>query len=303
MADEKQPKLTAPGEQVLRRRQLPGLLIEERIYFSNLESLTHAHPDAIFCTVLQGGCTEIYGRKTRHYQRFDSEFLPPGHEHALKFHAPTTRCLSLQIVQPWLERAREYGLRLGESMHSQGGVLMLLFAKVYRELRADDEASCLAIEGLTAEMLAHVSRRSTAGVGRRPRWLERARELLHANFSDQLKLYEVADEVGVHPAHLAREFRRQFGKTMGQYVRELRVRRAIVELSRSQNTIAEIGARAGFADQSHFSRIFKSQTGMTPGEYRQTFAATDEVRRSADRDHSNHVGEMSAIKTGRLRQS
>jgi AraC-like DNA-binding protein len=55
---------------------------------------------------------------------------------------------------------------------------------------------------------------------------------------------------------------------MGQYVRALRVQQSMVELSRSEATLAEISAALGFADQSHFSRIFKSHTGMTPGEYR-----------------------------------
>lgn len=86
----RQPSVTDLQEKVLRGREFSGLRLQERVYFSNLGSLPHAHPDTIFCIVLQGGCTEDYGGKTRQYRLFDSEFLPPGHEHSLKFHAPKT---------------------------------------------------------------------------------------------------------------------------------------------------------------------------------------------------------------------
>lgn len=294
MTEGEAPKLTGPAEKVLRRRELPGLLLEEKAYFSNIEAPSHDHPDAVFCIVLQGGCTEVYGCKTREYRPFDSEFLPPGHQHSLRFHAPRTRCLSLQIERSWLERVQEYGLRLGDSVHSQGGVLMELFAKVHRELQAGDAASCLALQGLTAEMLAHVSRFAAPGTPRRPRWLEQVRELLHARFTDQLRLCAMADEVGVHPTYLAREFRRHFGRTMGQYVRELRIRQSMAELSRPQANIADIAVAAGFADHAHFSRSFKAQTGMTPGEYRRTLVAETGIRDFAEPCPLRGAGEMDA---------
>ena len=73
---------------------------------------------------------------------------------------------------------------------------------------------------------------------------------------------------------LAREFRRRFGCSIGDYVRRLRIEFACRELAISDVPLYEIAFAAGFSDHSHFARTFKRATGMTPGAYR---AASKEV--------------------------
>jgi AraC family transcriptional regulator len=71
----------------------------------------------------------------------------------------------------------------------------------------------------------------------------------------------------VHSVHLARQFKRTFGWTVGDYVRRLRVEFVCQQLETGK-PLAELALRAGFSDQSHLTRIFKRFTGQTPGEYR-----------------------------------
>jgi AraC family transcriptional regulator len=85
---------------------------------------------------------------------------------------------------------------------------------------------------------------------------------------EPVRLADLAREVAVHPAHLARAFRQQFGTSVGGYVRRLRLDRAAAELERSDKALAAIALAAGFADQSHFTRSFRRHTGFTPGAYR-----------------------------------
>jgi AraC family transcriptional regulator len=127
----------------------------------------------------------------------------------------------------------------------------------------------LAIEGLTLELLAETSRRSVVSSNhKRPLWLEQAREILHAHFTGQLTLTSIAEMVGVHPVHLAREFRKYYLCTMGDYVRQLRIEFACRNLAETTTPLVEIALAAGFSHQSHFSRTFKRLTGMTPAQYR-----------------------------------
>ena len=79
---------------------------------------------------------------------------------------------------------------------------------------------------------------------------------------------ELARELGVDRSHLARSFRGHFRRTLGEFVRELRVdhvRRALVETNRP---LAELALEAGFADQSHCTRVFRRLIGRTPARYR-----------------------------------
>jgi AraC family transcriptional regulator len=74
--------------------------------------------------------------------------------------------------------------------------------------------------------------------------------------------------VGVHPVHLAGAFRKQYHCTIGDYRRRLRVEFACREICKPDASLAQIAFAAGFANQAHFSRVFKRLTGATPGEYR-----------------------------------
>ena len=74
--------------------------------------------------------------------------------------------------------------------------------------------------------------------------------------------------VGVHPVTLARAFRRTFGCTIGEYLRRLRIERAAEQLATGTQPLAEIALAAGFADQSHFSNVFRRRVGMSPSAYR-----------------------------------
>jgi len=83
-------------------------------------------------------------------------------------------------------------------------------------------------------------------------------------------LAEASAVAGVHPVYLSRAFRRIHGKTMGEYVHARRIRYSCERLAHDQESLAEIAGLAGFTDQSHFSRIFKSALRMTPGEFRRS---------------------------------
>ncbi len=158
---------------------------------------------------------------------------------------------------------------LQEPIFVNGGRAAWLALKIYSEALRTDSASSLAIEGLALEILAELARIEARPAGTQPsRWLDQARELLHARLGENLTHDEVATSVGVHPVYLATLFRRRFHCTIGEYVRRLRIEFAASELANSNHSLCEIGLAAGFSDQSHFSKVFKSHTGMTPGHFR-----------------------------------
>jgi AraC-like DNA-binding protein len=98
-------------------------------------------------------------------------------------------------------------------------------------------------------------------------WLRTVEELLRGCWVNALSPAEIAREVGIHPAHLMREFRRVYRCTMGEFVRSVRVERACAVMRMGGVTLSEVAHGVGFADQSHFNRSFKRCMGVTPSEY------------------------------------
>lgn len=148
----------------------------------------------------------------------------------------------------------------------------LLGRGMLRELAVADDAASLALEGLTLELMAALVRRrgESARPGPPPAWLRRVREALDDRFAErELRIADLAAIAGLDPAHLARSFRAHYGTTAGAYLREIRAQRAAEALVRSSVPLSQIALDCGFADQSHFTRVFRTIHGVTPQRWRE----------------------------------
>ncbi|HEX5704381.1 MAG TPA: AraC family transcriptional regulator [Pyrinomonadaceae bacterium] len=228
----------------------------------------HAHENSYFCFVLQGAYTERYGNREVVCRPSALTFRASGQTHEDLVHGADARVFVLEISPQWIDRLRADSLRLESAFEFYGGTLTRLCARLNREFHKTDSAAKLAIEGLALELLAEATRQPVNGIGAAPAWLRQAREMLTEHFSENLKLTQIAAEVGVHPVYLATAFRQKFGVTVGEFVRKLRIEHACAELKREDLPLSAIALQAGFADQSHFSKVFKSHVGITPREYR-----------------------------------
>jgi AraC family transcriptional regulator len=194
-------------------------------------------------------------------------YLPAGEPHENYF---PVACRTLEVVlqPPILDLAREHGGALpapGELPSRSAGALG---SRLHRELRRNDDAAALEIEAITLRLLL-----SNCDDGLRrgrcvPAWLLRVRELLHENGVERLSLMDLARCAGRHPVQISREFHRYFGCTIGEYLRQIRVARAQILLSRGEMSMAEIALACGFADQSHFTTAFRRLTGVPPRKFK-----------------------------------
>ncbi len=263
---------TLSGGRIIKACEFAGLHLIDGAYCAKTKVPKHSHQCAVFCVGLTGMCNEVFAGKLRQYEASTVEFLPANQCHSLDFPFADTRTFSIDIAVWWIERAREFSLRLDHSVQAHGGLLSALMMKLYDEFRHLDSASPVAIQGLTMEMLAAVSRNNSNLFDRRPqRWLACAEAFLRESFTEHVTLAQVASVAGVHPVYLAREFRRFHGCTIGEFIRRLRVERARRQLSSSDESLATIATGSGFSDQSHFSRTFKRLMRMTPAQYRANF--------------------------------
>lgn len=97
--------------------------------------------------------------------------------------------------------------------------------------------------------------------------LDRVVAHMQEHFESNLRAPQLAELAGMSLAQLERHFRHVFQLTPQQYLIKLRIEMAM-RLLRESGSIAGIGQRCGFSDQSAFARQFKATVGMTPSEYR-----------------------------------
>jgi AraC-like DNA-binding protein len=119
---------------------------------------------------------------------------------------------------------------------------------------------------LVAERItAHLDRRSTPRTGREAGLARRVRDRLDSD--DPPLLIDLARELGTHPSHLVRAFRRAYGLPPHRYVVARRLDRAR-RLLLDGRPIAEVAVATGFHDQPHLTRHFRALLGTTPGAFR-----------------------------------
>ena len=98
--------------------------------------------------------------------------------------------------------------------------------------------------------------------------MRRVVEFIEAHLDRPINLARLAAVVHLSPFHFHRQFKRATGSTPHQYIVQKRIERAKALLSHSQLPLAEVAARVGFADHSHFASTFRKVMSMTPRGFR-----------------------------------
>ena len=98
--------------------------------------------------------------------------------------------------------------------------------------------------------------------------LRQALAYMERHFAENVKLAVLAALSGVSVCTFRRVFLETFHTTPGQYLTNLRLKAVMNQLKTTDRCISEIALETGFFDQSHLTRIFKKERGLTPGEYR-----------------------------------
>lgn len=89
-----------------------------------------------------------------------------------------------------------------------------------------------------------------------------------ARFGGAVTIEDMARVAGMSPAHFARSFKATIGDTPYQFVMDYRMEQARKMLATRDLPLIDVALACGFADQPHFTRVFKRLTGQTPREYR-----------------------------------
>jgi AraC family transcriptional regulator len=231
----------------------------------------HAHQRAVVVFVLGGMVRERFGTRLEDCARGTALTIPAGHWHSETFTDQPTHGLIVEIGDDQARALRLSGTALNRHAAVRGHQVAALGDALYREFRRPDDATALAVDGLLLQLAAAATRQSSRARRESPRWLTRVTDAIRADLKAPLKIADLAHDAGVHPVSLARAFRRHYGCSPADFIRRLRVEAARSTLARTDLPLSAVARLAGFADQSHLTRIFRRTVGTTPGCYRREF--------------------------------
>jgi len=112
-----------------------------------------------------------------------------------------------------------------------------------------------------------------------PAWAKELKEILQDHIDTSLSLKEISKDVNKHPSYLSSQFSKYFDNlSFGEYIRKLRIEKAIELIKTSNYSLTQITYLTGFSDQSHFIRIFKKHTGKNPSTFRKDLKNRTDTR-------------------------
>jgi len=246
-------------------------LVSEVVHATARALPEHDHALDYFCMLLRGRYDETIAGRTLDYAPYVVGFHPAGVPHVDRIGAQGARFVCLEIRTGALADA---GMRLSSPPALLPGEAPLRLVELWRGL-CTGTLTPLVLDSVAWEMCASGTGARVRDPRARPPWLTRCLALIEDGCAEPWTVAAAARAVGVHPVHLSREFRRRFGRTFGKCLLRARVRHACVRMVAGNESLAQTAAHAGFADHSHFCRVFKATVGCTPSAF---------VARAARRD-------------------
>jgi YesN/AraC family two-component response regulator len=123
---------------------------------------------------------------------------------------------------------------------------------------------------LRNEIQAELFSQTTGEIGdsNLPTYIGQAKTFIKEHFAEPLTLSKVAKQVAVNPAYLSYSFSKHCGQNFLEYVTRYRISKAKELLRQTSLQIQEIAHQIGYTDIAYFTRVFRRETGQTPGSYR-----------------------------------
>lgn len=230
----------------------------------------HEHELSYVTLMLDGDYLEGDRGKLEELLPFTAAFNPSGVQHATVIGPAGASLFTVELRDC---HVRQLGVRLpSQSEFDRGtGTLLWPALRLYSAFKTQT-ADSLVLESHVLELVGSIAGLSSSREKSAPQWLDRVKERMQEEFCENIRMRDLADDAGVHPVHLARVFRAEAGRTPGDYLQQVRVRAACHRLRDPGYPLAAIAVECGFADQSHFTRVFKKMMETTPAQFRRDIA-------------------------------
>ncbi|MEX2015672.1 MAG: AraC family transcriptional regulator [Candidatus Hydrogenedentales bacterium] len=247
-----------------------GILLRAVDYETSAGQLPHSHPHISITLIMSGAVKEVSENGATTGAPCSVVVKPAGLCHSDAYGQGGVRSFQVNIASDAVHAVSDYARSLRYGWYHGGSATRCMLSLV-QDVKMESTADGTIVRRRLRDVL---------GTLREPGPLIKAHDDALAAFANALvanpldvpAVHAVAQRLGMHPVSLARAFRRRFGCSITEYRRRHRVLGACADVAAGKSSLADIAYAAGFADQPHFCRAFKTELGVSPGEYRRMIA-------------------------------
>lgn len=253
-----------------RKICLNGITITETDYVHSFVDW-HYHELPYFTYLLQGQLLEANHRQMYQCVAGDVLFHNWQDAHYNRRPGGAARGFHVEIEPAWLEQFDVSLEAMSGSHLLKDPELVLRMGRLYKESFQDETDLQLGLDVALISLLHGLQVADQRTGKQQPLWVSKVEAVIRDSYASSLPLRVLANEGGIHPVHLCRDFSRYFGCTPTHYIRKVRIEKSLTLLHDPNLSLCSIAYHCGFADQSHFIRAFRVQMGCSPGQYRQLY--------------------------------
>lgn len=157
-----------------------------------------------------------------------------------------------------------YRIYVGQNDHVKN-----LFETILRYGKEEDLSSRLYASGALSNLVAfYVEQSSIYGSLKREDEIDATIKLINSQYTEKFSLDDLCESAHLSKSYFIRKFKERTGYSPIQYVNKLKIDKAKTMLEQSNTPINEIMSSLGFYDSAHFCKLFKSQCGYSPKDFR-----------------------------------
>ena len=247
--------------------------IKEYIQYATLIAHWHEHIELLY--FLDGGCEMLVGGEKFSAEAGDLAVVNSSEVHSFVAKG-SVRYLCVLIYPAFFSDVDVRGVRI-RSHIQKDDFIGRLFSDMWQEARRADAGADMMLKSHTYSLMAYLVRNFSVPRLTDAEYLKEARQLkrlssvmdiINTSYSDHLSTRELAAATYMTESHFCRFFKSMTGVSVVRYINDLRVERAAVLLSGTQDPVSQIAAAVGFEDVNYFARIFRALRGQSPTEYR-----------------------------------
>jgi AraC family transcriptional regulator len=248
---------------------LNGLTIVDSEFALYTDCPWHYHHNAHFALTTKGNLVETH--RTEQFQLSAGSLLYNHSQepHCNSKYSDLVSALHIDIDARWFKMYDFNPSRI-EGVHLiRDPIIKNIFHRLFIEVRSFDNASNLSIESMVLQSVAKISQAKDIESSGKPEWVRKTKDLLYDRYNENLSLRDIALAINLHPGYLCQQFPIHFHCNFGDFIRKIKIEKAIqLILCQPQLSLTGIAYSCGFSDQSHFIRLFKKNTGITPLAFR-----------------------------------